>query len=120
MRINKKMFRISGKNKLNWVCKSFFCPQVVNLARTLKITLVKANRLICFVIFILISGLTMYLHQKYNVYLNIRSDKENCLKIHYYFINIHIHTYTYHSRFIPEGVAEVSQIFLETPTFYQH
>jgi hypothetical protein len=23
-----------------------------------------------------------------------------------------IHTYTYHSRFIPEGVAEVSQIFL--------
>jgi hypothetical protein len=26
---------------------------------------------------------------------------------------------TYHSRFIPEGVAEASQIF-ETPTFYQN
>jgi muramidase (phage lysozyme) len=29
--------------------------------------------------------------------------------IYYYY---YIHTYTYHSRFIPEGVAEVSQIFL--------
>jgi hypothetical protein len=28
--------------------------------------------------------------------------------------------YTYHLRFIPEGVAEASQIFLETPTFYQN
>jgi hypothetical protein len=31
------------------------------------------------------------------------------------YINIH----TYHPRFIPEGVAEVSQIFSESPTFYQ-
>jgi hypothetical protein len=27
-------------------------------------------------------------------------------------INIHTYIHTYHSRFIPEGVAEVSQIFL--------
>jgi hypothetical protein len=28
--------------------------------------------------------------------------------------------HTYHSRFIPEEVAEVSQILSETPTFYQN
>jgi hypothetical protein len=29
-----------------------------------------------------------------------------------YQIDVYIHTYTYHSRCIPEGVAEISQIFL--------
>jgi hypothetical protein len=31
-----------------------------------------------------------------------------------------IHTYTYHSRFIPEGVAEKSQIFFRNQTFNQN
>jgi hypothetical protein len=28
--------------------------------------------------------------------------------------------HAYHSRFIPEGVAEATQIFFETPTFYRN
>jgi hypothetical protein len=32
----------------------------------------------------------------------------------------YFYIHTYHSRFIPEGVAVVSQIFLRTPTFYQN
>jgi hypothetical protein len=28
--------------------------------------------------------------------------------------------FTYHSRFIPEGVAEASQMFLRDPTVYQY
>jgi hypothetical protein len=38
----------------------------------------------------------------------------SCAAIHQSYIH------TYHSRFIPEGVAEVSQIFLQDTHFYQN
>jgi hypothetical protein len=55
-------------------------------------------------------------HRKKNIVTAYHNTNKPIAK--YLDTGFHFYIHTYHSRFIREGVAEASQIFLETPTFY--
>jgi hypothetical protein len=56
-----------------------------------------------------VSGMCVYSQKIEFRFYNFYNYLSN-LFLHY--PNVHTYIHTYHSRFIPEGVAEVSQIFL--------